>query len=298
MYEAFLTVQFVLLVLLALSCIIANGLICYVIWTKMVNDGAFKYYLFSMSIADIMVGILIIPIFVYLGLASNAWKLETLRLYWYIDMFFAECSMLHISLISFDRMIAITHPLFHRIYPRTWRNALNLILIPWLLALLITLATIAADSPIWTKYTASLVVGTGVPFLFSTSCYILVFIKIRKRNRQFSRQFPNANVINEMRFLKIVFCVLALFLVCWFPYAICNVMTLSSTKMYPLFGYMYGVSRFLHYLDSICSPIAYALFNIKYRAAVKDVFKRCICRKLTRARYSSVERYGLNPTAV
>jgi len=282
----------ILFSLLALSCILTNCLICYVILKRIKADGAFKYYILSMAVTDILVGIIPIPTYIIIDLQHIEWTKKLVQFYRGADMLLGMCSMFHISLMAFDRMMAISQPLLHRLHMRTGKTALKLLSIPWILASLITAVNFAVMNTA-VKNIISSATGIGVPFLFTITCYIIVFITIRKRNKHFSQNSSSSHMINEMRLLKMVFCVLAVYLMCWLPFAIVNGMIkqLMSSLEYSELRYLIYAAKFLQYLNSTCNPFVYAIFHPNYRVAVKDVLKKCCCRKETRVHNTEMQLY-------
>lgn len=205
-------------------------------------------------------------------------------------MILGICSMWHISLMAFDRMMAIKQPLFHRVHMRKKKNVLKLLIAPWLLATSIAVSLIICDNGNRLIITSP-TVGIGTPFLFTSICYVLAIIAIRKRNKLFSQQYDCANVVNNVIILKSISCILIVFLVCWLPFAVVNFFEKPpDSSIY--------ISKFLQYLNSACNPFIYALYYPSYRDAVKELLKGCIFKKVTRRRSNEMETHCLNITAV
>ena len=116
----------ILFSILALSCIITNSLICYVIVTRTTTNGVFKYYIFSLAITDILIGIVSIPAYMTFGILNVPHGTELDLLVRVSDMFLSVCSMCHISLMALDRTMAHSRPIFHRIHMKTRKAALKL----------------------------------------------------------------------------------------------------------------------------------------------------------------------------
>ena len=285
-----LVILMIIFVPLALSCIVTNGLVCYAIITKLKKDGVFKYYVFSMAITDILIGIIVIPMYLILNFQNTMWRMRLELYYLGADMILGICSMWHISLMAFDRMMAIKQPLFHRLHMRKKKNVLKLLIAPWLLATVIAVSLITCDKGNRLIITAP-TVGIGTPFLFTSICYVLAIIAIRKRNKLFSQQYDYANVVNNVIILKSISCILIVFLVCWLPFAIVNFLER------PPYSLIY-ISKFLQYLNSACNPFIYALYYPSYRDAVKELLKGCIFKKVNRRRSIEMETHCLNITAV
>ena len=284
---------------LALSCIITNCLICYVIVTRTANDGVFKFYIFSMAITDIWVGIISIPMYIVLRLFLIPATRQQVEVFNRIDMLIGTCSMFHISLMAFDRMMAIKKPLFHRLRMRTRKTALKLLTFPWLLATLVTVLNLVAPNGRSRAITSS-VTGIGAPFIFTIICYILAIKAIRKRNGRISQNNSSSHIVNEVRLLKMVFCVLAVYLICWLPFAIVNGMILqimSSLEYSDVLSIVYAV-KFLQYFNSTCNPFVYAFFHPCYRVAVKDLLRRCVFMKSPRAHTTEMQSHYQSTTVL
>ena len=108
------------------------------------------------------------------------------------EVFLSTSSMLHLWLMAFDRVMAISKPIYHRRKLRKKSTALKLLTIPWLLApvnaaLLINLS----ETPInWAILVAVMII---FPSCFTTSCYSVLLYEIREHNRPFS----NAQTCNK-----------------------------------------------------------------------------------------------------
>ena len=267
--------------LLALSCIITNCLIFYVTITRTTIGGVFKYYICSLAITDILIGFVsipgyIIPRVIYIEATNVVYDIFIVT-----DMLLGVCSMWHISLMAFDRVMAISKPIFHRIHMRTKNAALKLVIIPWILAALITAVNLSVPKSFASRYgyITTSITGIAVPFLFTVVCYIFVFIAIRKRNERSSRIASNPNIVNEKRILKMILCVLAVYMFCWLPFGIVNGISSQLDSLLEDHKIIRAAAMLLHYMNSICNPFVYAIFYPSYRRGVRDVVKICFCRK-------------------
>ena len=203
-------------------------------------------------------------------------------------MLLGVCSMCHISLMAFDRAMAIKKPIFHRIHMKTRNAVLKLLIFTWLLVTLITAANTVVAVFLDSRYKyINFFTGIALPFLSTVVCYIFVFIAIRQRNEQFSHIASNSNasnstIINEKRILKMILCVLAVYILCWLPFAttIGIDSNLFSSGEYQVFYHVLSfTAEVLHFMNSTCNPFLYAIFYPSYRRGVRDVLKRCFCRK-------------------
>uniref|UniRef100_A0A183C1N7 G_PROTEIN_RECEP_F1_2 domain-containing protein n=1 Tax=Globodera pallida TaxID=36090 RepID=A0A183C1N7_GLOPA len=96
-----------------------------------------NYFLFSLAVADLTVGIISIPLMT-LYTVTQSWNFGyTLCQFWLcIDYLMCNASALNLLLISFDRYFSVTRPLSYR-PKRTTRKALAMIAASYLLSLLL-----------------------------------------------------------------------------------------------------------------------------------------------------------------
>ena len=146
---------------------------------------------------------------------------------------------------------------------RTRNAALKWLIFTWLLATLITTVNFVVPKSFKSRYgyITTSITGIALPFVFTVVCYILVFVAIRKRNEHFAHIASNSNIINEKRILKMILCVLAVYILCWLPFAIVNGMTMHLLSLLGEAQVAYiGYSvKFLQYMNSTCNQFVYAI---------------------------------------
>ncbi|XP_078268382.1 5-hydroxytryptamine receptor 2A-like [Rhinoraja longicauda] len=78
-------------------------------------QNATNYFLMSLAVADMLVGILVMPVSLITILYDNTWPFpEKLCPVWiYLDVLFSTASILHLCAISLDRYIGIRNPIEH-----------------------------------------------------------------------------------------------------------------------------------------------------------------------------------------
>ncbi|KAI5101191.1 5-hydroxytryptamine receptor 2B [Silurus meridionalis] len=81
-------------------------------------QNATNYFLMSLAVADLLVGLLVMPIALVTVLYNSAWPLpEFLCPIWlFLDVLFSTASIMHLCAISLDRYIAIKKPIQHSQY--------------------------------------------------------------------------------------------------------------------------------------------------------------------------------------
>ena len=290
--------------LLGIICILSNALVCYIIIKRKVPIGLIKYYMFSLAITDILVGAVCIPLYIsaeWISFYKRMRLLEQKMLLQSVlimsEVFLLTSSILHLCLIAFDRVIAISKPIYHRQKLQSRSTALKLLTIPWLLAAInATLFINLQDAPI-----SSTVISTVIivfPSCFITLCYSVLLQTIRKRNRSFSN-LQNMQQINEKRIIKTMLTVIIAFAICWMPaIALSIYYIISITHLSYYFSIFVSIGAFMSYLNSACNPFIYAVFNPTFRTATHNTLRNISNRaKASSSEWTAGNRSVQNSTA-
>ena len=260
--------------LLGFVCIASNALVCHVIRVRKTTGGALKYYVFSLAITDILVGVISIPLYILFLLKkvpSDVHK-TLLIVYTSLDVFSGACSVLHLCIMAADRLVAVTRPfLRHRIVQQQQTFALKLLLFPWISS--VVLASFTFKRAYIPHF--SVIIGIIIfiiPAMILIVCYAVIFINVRLRNNR-----TRGRRISERRLVKAVFCVIVVFLVCWTPLHVINFslglgnVPWSNSTL----EWLVGIAKWMQYLNSACNPFIYAIFHPTFRSAVIDVLREC-----------------------
>ena len=257
--------------LLGLVCILSNALVCCIIITRKVPNGVIRYYIFSLAITDVLFGAICIPLYLrveWIRFYKQMALREQLKILHSVllvsEVFLSTSSILHLCLMAFDRVMAISKPIYHRRKLRKKCTAMKLLVIPWLLApvnaaLFINLH----ETPI--NYAILVGVTIILPSCFITSCYSVLLHKIRKRNRSFSN-VQSMQQINERRIIKTMLAVIITFAVCWMPvFALSMYFAINIRHPSRYILIFVKLSGFMQYLNSACNPFIYAVFNPAFK---------------------------------
>ena len=282
--------------LVGIVCILSNALVCWVIISRKAPNGVMKYYMFSLAITDILVGAVCIPLYLYIEwiLFYNQMPLLKRREAYYsvllvFEVFLSTSSILHLCLMAFDRVMAVSKPMYHRRKLRRKSTALKLLTIPWLLALFN--AVLFRNLFAKPMHYAVLVAMTIIfPSCFIISCYSVLLHKVKKRNRSFAH-VQNMQQINEKRIIKTMLAVIITFAICWMPIFVFFVYYAVNIKHLPYNTTIFlTLSDFMEYLNSACNPLIYAVFNTAFRTAANTAL-RSVQRRF---KFSTSERNVAN----
>lgn len=236
-----------------------------------------RWFLVSLSIADLFVGALALPMFVYVLSASSQANKKTLALFQFVynavDIFSGLASVFTLTVISLERLYAVLLPMSHRSTRR--RYYMIVIGVLWCLAALISglfwMTSVVNILP------SGLFIYTMTIFSFASVgiicvVYVAVWIKIKFFLHKRSRLLGASEERNIFIALGIVTVV---FVVTWLPFNILNL--IANFHLSLLDNLSFNVVFFiklLHYSNSAINPIVYSLKIPEFRKSAMSLFTK------------------------
>ncbi|TNN84100.1 5-hydroxytryptamine receptor 2B [Liparis tanakae] len=125
-----------LIVMVIVPTIGGNILVILAVSLERKLQNATNYFLMSLAVADLLVGLLVMPIALVTVLYDSDWPLpESLCPIWlFLDVLFSTASIMHLCAISLDRYIAIKKPIQHSQY-KSRAKAMVKIALVWLISI-------------------------------------------------------------------------------------------------------------------------------------------------------------------
>ncbi|KAF8386796.1 gar-3 [Pristionchus pacificus] len=169
-----------------------------------------NYFLFSLAVADVMIGFISIPLMTYY-LSRGKWDIGYIACQFWLclDYLMSNASVLNLLLISFDRFFSVTRPLSYR-PRRTTRKALIMISCTYIISTLLWPPWIVLwpyiegsfkteDDKCVVQFLSTntyVTVGTAIaafylPVTIMICLYSRVYYETKKRQREFSRLQAN-----------------------------------------------------------------------------------------------------------
>uniref|UniRef100_A0A0R3S070 G_PROTEIN_RECEP_F1_2 domain-containing protein n=1 Tax=Elaeophora elaphi TaxID=1147741 RepID=A0A0R3S070_9BILA len=111
--EVFGILAILILLLLCATGLLGNLLVCVAIKFDRRLHNITNYFLFSLTLTDLLVCSLVMPISLVVEVHEGMWKwsFPMCLLYVYADVFLCTASIVHMSVISLDRYLGISKPL-------------------------------------------------------------------------------------------------------------------------------------------------------------------------------------------
>ncbi|XP_078100997.1 5-hydroxytryptamine receptor 2A-like [Sander vitreus] len=105
-----------LLILLVIAVtVLGNILVILAVSLEKKLQNATNYFLMSLAVADMLLGILVMPVSMVTILYDYGWPLpsDLCPIWIYLDVLFSTASIMHLCAISLDRYIGIRNPIHH-----------------------------------------------------------------------------------------------------------------------------------------------------------------------------------------
>ncbi|KAK7939952.1 hypothetical protein WMY93_003278 [Mugilogobius chulae] len=277
-------------------CIIGlggNTLVIHIILHYSKIESVTNIYILNLAIADelFMIGL---P-FLAIQNTLQSWPFGpfTCRLVLTVDSINQFTSIFCLTVMTIDRYLAVVHP----IRSSKWRRPQVAKIINgtiWALSFLVVLPVVIFSniqkkggtcniawpepSNIWRAafiiYTST--VGFFVPLLIICFCYLLIVFKIRSSGKKVHATSTKRRK-SERKVTHMVIIVVALFVLCWMPFYLLNIINLL-VALPPDYQGLYFFVVVLGYANSCANPIVYGFLSDNFKRG----FRKALCRSTRR----------------
>ncbi|KAI8482307.1 Adenosine receptor A2a [Branchiostoma belcheri] len=257
--------------------------------------GTTNYFIVSLAVADICVGLLGIPfaIVTYLGFPDNFHGCLMMLSFIIIT---TQSSIFSLLAIAVDRYVAIMNPLRYE-YLMTTRTARWAIALTWALSLLIGMVPLMGwnlgPSQNGCAFTAVIDFDYFVyfnffgcvltPLLIMGFIYSTIFWSVRKQLRSIKSTDITTSAIEkkkkyfkkEVKAAKSLAIIVGLFAVCWLPLHTLNCIDHLCREACPYPYELLMTAILLSHANSAVNPVIYAFRNRDYRNTFKSLVQSC-----------------------
>ncbi|XP_067852017.1 melanin concentrating hormone receptor 2b [Heptranchias perlo] len=255
----------------------ANSLVIYTLLackTKGVSD----IYVLSLAIADLLF-LLGMPFTIHQLVRDRHWVfgLFMCKMVTVLDVTNQFTTVGIITVLCIDRYIAIVHPTTEK---RTIRRSVIVNALVWLGSLLLTVPVMLysrtiqmGDSEVcildlpsgvkdmywYTLYQS--ILGFIIPLIIISTFYSMTLYHVFNSLRRVGKK----QSVQAKRATKTVLMIIAVFLVCWSPFHVMQVLNLTSVSPTLLFLYIYHISICLSYAHSCINPLLLLFFTKNFQ---------------------------------
>ncbi|XP_022085743.1 adenosine receptor A1-like [Acanthaster planci] len=285
---------------IAVAAALGNALVCWAVYYNRRLRNVTNYFIVSLAIADLLVGLLAIPF----ALLTNAGEpRNSFHLCLFMNSFvvtLTQSSILSLLAIALDRYFAVVSPLRYK-RVATARRATVVILFTWLLAFVIGMIPVFGwnlGQPEREDYKCVFTEVIDIrymvyfnflgcvlpPLLIMLFVYVRIFRVVRKQLAAISRTMVASNdemnrqlsalAVKEGRAAKLLAIVIILFAVSWLPLHIINTISLYTKVEYTILL----IAIILSHSNSAMNPIVYTFSNREFRRTFYRLIFKVILR--------------------
>ena len=288
--------------LIALAIIIGNSMAIVVLTRKKLLRKRTNYFLISLAVADMTVGIFSVPSFIYQLVCFWQERLFApsiiLNIVKTVDVLCGLASTFTLTIIALERVYAICLPLRHRTSTRRLYDIS--ISSVWILAGLLSslyffhvyrliqhkiffwfliltffssmLVMLLAYLAIWIKASGPIVSAREASLEYSDS-------SSDKQRTSFTSQYGKERsrraAENDRKLAVTVFIVTTVFILTWLPFHIINLIVFLECKAFPCSAQpstdVIYFCKLLHYSNSLLNPVIYSLRLKNFRSTLRVI---------------------------
>ena len=241
-----------------------------------------NYFLFTLAVADIMVGTLSLPMYIHhlvLWSRGNG-EVPWTEVYTTMDVFFGFASIFALTVISLERLYSVALPNWHRTTPKDIYTLLVVVI--WSLAVVMAIFRIVFSVNLINPQTLHyiMIVVLFLCLLVICLAYVVIWIKVKLRFHEKTKK----SVEKDRKLAMTLLIVTAIFMITWLPFYVINITYAfcSETCQQTPFNVVF-FSKLLHYSNSFVNPIIYAFKIPEFRRALLTLFGRHSARRASKA---------------
>jgi len=247
----------------AVAIIISNSLSIAVLVKRRFRKRSL-YLLIDLAIADLLVGLFAVPIYMITVISEG--KLVPRVAFDSVDMFTGLSSIFTLTVISLERLFAISRPLRHR-QLSSHSYAID-IATPWILSLAVTSVRVFQHYSIVTnhQFLSVIIISLSTPLLITCTSYCVIWRK------QTSRIHNGVRARRETRLSKTLFLITGTFVLTWLPFQVLVVVANMCVPCRVIHIVVVFVLKLLQFSNSFINFLIYCLRMPDYRKAVSQLF--------------------------
>ncbi|KAM7005632.1 adenosine receptor A1-like [Tautogolabrus adspersus] len=284
---------------IALASVLGNVLVVLVVCVNRDLRNTTFCFIVSLAVADIAVGVLVIPLAIIISLGFNT-QFYTCLFLSCLLLIITQSSILSLLAIAIDRYLRVKIPIRYSTIV-TERRAYAAVCLCWILSFLTGLVPMIGwnnhdvhrnSSNIICNFTTVMSMDymvyfnffglVVVPLSIMIALYAEIFRVIRRQLNRRAEATCDADRYyqKELKLAKSLALVVFLFAVCWLPIHIMN----CITKFYPdchVPKIAFYVGIFMSHVNSALNPMVYAFRIKRFRVTLFQITQRCMLCKPT-----------------
>ncbi len=227
------------------------------------------FLLISLAMADLLVGLLAIPIYIVMWLSRQT--LVSSLVFDCVDMFTGFSSVFTLVFISLERLYAIALPFRHRLL--ALHSYFIAIATPWILSLAVTSCRVLLELAIidFHQFLSVIITSLSTPLVIMCIAYCVIWRK------EASRLYHTFRARNEARLSKTVLLVTGMFILTWMPFQVLVIVIVKCATCKNVSLAVVFVIKLLQFSNSVLNFFIYCFRMPNYRHALFSLLPSSNC---------------------
>lgn len=257
----------------SLCAIFGNALVCAAFATNRRLRNLTNFYVVSLAISDILVGLFNIPLYMFFYRTQGSKPTALYEAFIIFDILCGAASIWNMTAISVDRLIAVKYPNRYRIYLKKPFLASFLIVFVWTFATLVAgLRLVFKEYPEFPYNIFVFLLSFAVPCCIIIVSYAIIYFVVNKRSKW------TGSVLIEIKLARTLSIVIACFILCWGPFSGLNIIAKYCTKDISCQKDIMKATpyiKLIQYVSSCFNPVIYTIRNREFRFTFHKLIFRC-----------------------
>lgn len=263
--------------IVAATTVTGNALTIAVFSKKKLPRKFGGYFLINLAVADLMVGALALPMYIYIVYAftySPDRNLVTFQqVYTVVDVFTGLASVFTLASIALERLYGVLYPIqYHWTDKKVYFVA---IIAVWAISATASIAYILSTRSLLyllpeTTFTYYLTVISVLSVLVICAAYVVFGLRVHFWNKS---KMEMAASKQEKRLAAALFIVTVVFVLTWTPFHVMNILVnFTKSFLYKMPVDLVFFGKLLHYSNSLANPAIYCFKIPEFRFAIRRMF--------------------------
>lgn len=263
--------------IVAATTVTGNALTIAVFSKKKLPRKFGGYFLINLAVADLMVGALALPMYIYIVYAftySPDRNLVTFQqVYTVVDVFTGLATVFTLASIALERLYGVLYPIqYHWTDKKVYFVA---IIAVWAISATASIAYILSTRSLLyllpeATFTYYLTVISVLSVLVICAAYVVFGLRVHFWNKS---KMEMAASKQEKRLAAALFIVTVVFVLTWTPFHVMNILVnFTKSFLYKMPVDLVFFGKLLHYSNSLANPAIYCFKIPEFRFAIRRMF--------------------------
>ena len=234
-----------------------------------------SYLIINLSVADLVVGAVTLPMYIIYQLAGPHIVTITFRtVFDSVDLLSGFGSVIGLVVIALERTYSVYWP--HRYRATNKKVYVFFVCLVWLLAGFLSILRATRNLLTFQAFFYSMVTCLSISILILTFAYVLIWYRVKCSHATVHTNRQTREHAQDKKLALTLAIVTGVFILTWLPFHIVNIIFFVCGPTCPLVISLHSVYaiKFLHYANSLLNPVIYALQLPEFRKTLWKLLGR------------------------